>query len=292
MTVRTKPPRGYKPTDKGLPHEFTYYTGLTIHNTTQNSLLMTYLRTSKDTVDPDTIEVNPKNSSFVVDAGAVICFDSIVPEIEIKKSYVYDYGAQQTSKLGPLKLQTMKIFGHHKISWEADDPLSGSTVATILEVIKDATKEDVVPVVNGTKLLNASIQEVSTITMTEAAIADYNLTTTNILEGSTEILRALRDTEQYKIIGPKIKTMHAPIREYILSPQRPVHKIYEKRMVPKQAQFADDYVYYGELITLPDKTSDSQICNNAISTTAISHIFIKHDISFIEFNPYFDQRRM
>ncbi len=286
-----RPPRGYDQNDKPLPHEFLYETGLSINDGTYDSTMFTYLRTSKISVDPSTIEVHRKNASFSVDAGPLICYDSIVPEIEIIKSYVYDYGAKETSKLGALLLQTLKIFGHHKDTWDAIDPLSASTPQTIFEVVKDDTNEDVIPVFGGNKMKDGLGQPLSDITGAEV-YGDYGLTTNALIENVSNVLNSLDTAEHYKIIANKLKTMHGPRQNYIMSPQRPAVRIYEKRRTPKQVSFADEDLFYGEFLDTPIKSNSRQITNTNISTTAISHVFVRHKVRFNEWNKDFDQRRM
>ncbi len=287
-----RPPKGYDSSDKPLPHEFEYTFGLSIHSGTFDSTNLTFLRTSKISVDPSTIEVHRKNASFAVDAGPLICYDSIVPEIEIIKSYQFDFAAMVTDKIPALLLQTLRMFGHHKDSWDAIDPLSSHTPQTVLELTKDDTNEDVIPTFDSNNLPDAGNQPLSTVTGAEV-FGDYGLTTNAVLEATTAVLNTLNDSEQYEVIANKLKSMHGPRVTKILSAQHPSQRIYERRSTPKQVQFADEDLWYGEHVDLPSKADIRQITNEAVATAAASsHVFCKYHVRFNEWNKDFDQRRM
>ncbi len=284
-------PRGYDRNDKPLHHEFNYYGGLSAYQTTHGKTTLTLLRTSKISVDPSTIEVHPKNSSFAVDAGPLVCYDSLIPEIEITKSYSFDYGAIQTNKLPALTLRRMKIFGHHKDTWDAIDPLSSSTTASILEVTKDDTNEDCTPTNSGTNLYDTGTQPLSTITGAEV-FGDYNLTGDADLESTSDVMRSLKDAEHYKVNGNKLKSMTRYLPNVTLTSTRPLHLSYERQRVPVQANFADEDLYYAEHLSLYGVAEQESILNKAITTTGISHIFFNYHVRFNEWNKDFDQRRM
>ncbi len=286
-----RPPKGYDSNDKPLPHEFDYKFGLSINSGSVDATTLTFLRTSKISVDPSTIEVHRKNSSFAVDAGPLVCYDSIIPQIEIVKSFQYDYGAIQTNKIPAVLLRTMKFYGHHKDTWDAIDPLSSSTPQTVFNVTKDDTNEDVIPTFDANNLIDGGDHPLSTVTGAEV-FGDYGLTADATMEHVARVIPMLDDAEQYKIIANKLKTMHDGRKTMILSPTRSSRRIYERRFVPKQAQFADEDMYYGEHVDLPAKSEQGQITNDNIATTAITHVWCDYKIRFNEWNKDFDQRRM
>ncbi len=286
-----RPPRGYDSNDKPLPHKFSYKFGLTVHASNKAKTMVTYLRTSKDSVDPATIEVHRKNASFAEDTGPCICYDSMIPQIQIIKNYQFDFGGMETAKLPSVLMRDMKIFGHHADCWTPADPLSGSTIATTFEVTSDTTKEDVVPTPTGTDLNDVGTQPLSTVTMAEA-YTDYNLTTDADLEAVNQIIGPLRTVERYKTIANKAKSIRGRINSHRFSRQRPHYSSYELRASPKQVRFADEHLFYGEFIEAPDKANADQILNPAITTTDISHLYCKIDVEFMEWNKDFDQRRM
>lgn len=269
----------------------TYQCGLTVHASNLAKFTTTIIRSSKDSVDPDTIEVHRKNASFAKDGGAVCCYDSIIKFVEIITTYLMDFGATQTSKIPAVEVTELDIFGHHKQTWEADDPLSGSTPQTDLEVTKDDTKEDVVPTPTGTNMLDTGTQPLSTITMTEA-FGDYNLTTDADLEAVNQVLSAYENTLLYKHNAEKLKSMTMRHKPILLTPTRPLYRKYEIRKVPAPCQFIDDYVFYGTHITAIDKGNKNNPLNPNIATTSISHIYVIKQYKYFEFNPWFDQRRM
>ncbi len=288
---RERPPRGYDRDDFGLPHRFDYYFGLDFSSSTKNRTMLTYLRTSKDSVNPETIEVNPKNANFVVDGGPVVCFDSIVNTIMITKRFVFTKHAHVTDQIPRIKLMTMKILGAHEDSWTPADELTTTDIAALLKITDDSTKEDVTPTFNGTDLNNTGNQPLSNVTMPEA-FGDYNLTTDAKLEGVANDFNAIFKAQQYYTNGGKLKTLHRNVETISLSQNKRYHNTYEKRFVPNFVRRGIESLYFGEAIDMPIYSSSRSFHDLAHTATAGNHIFAGADIQFIEWNKKFEQARM
>jgi len=288
---RERPPRGYDRDDFSLPHRFKYSFGLDFSTTTKNSTMLTYLRTSKDSVDPETIEVNTKNSNFAVDGGPVICYDSIVNVIMISKRVVFTKHAHVTDQIPKIMLQTMKIIGAHEDSWTPADELTSTDIGTLLQITDDATKEDVVPTFNGTKMNNGGNQPLSTVTMSEA-FGDYNLTTNQVLEGVTNNLNLLFTAEHYYTNGGKLKSLHRPIQTLNFSQNKRYHNTFEKRFVPQRVRRGIESLYFGEAIHMVAGTSPRSFHDQAHAPTTGNHLYAFIDVQFNEWNKKFEQSRM
>jgi len=269
---RERPPRGYDRDDFSLPHRFIYGFGLDFSNVSKAGTTLTYLRTSKDSVNPETIEVNTKNANFAVDGGPVICYDSIVNQIMIKKQFIFTKHAHVTDQIPRIVVKTMKIIGAHEDSWTPADELTGDDIGTLLKLTDDATKEDVTPTFNGTDLGNASNHPLSTVTMPEA-FGDYNLTTDSKLEGINHNVDNIFKAEHYYTNGGKLKSLHRSLQSYHMSQNKRYHTIYEKRFVPRRVRRGIESLYFGELIHMPYMDSLESAHDTAHNATAGNHIF-------------------
>jgi len=289
--ARERPPRGYDRDDLPLPHRFIYSFGLDFSSSSKNGTMVTYLRTSKDSVDPETIEVHRKNINFAIDAGAVVCFDSIVNQIQISKRFVFTKHAHVTDQVPKLLIKSWKVMGAHEDSWTPADELTSIDTATLLKLTDDATKEDVTPTFNTVNLGNAGNQPLSTVTMPEV-FGDYNLTTDAVMEGvyvdPLEIFKA----EHYYSNGGKLKTLHRRIETFTLSQNKRYNNIFERKFIPSRLRRAIESLYFGESIHLPRATVTESTHDPAHAVTAGNHIFCIVEVNFNEWNKKFEQSRM
>jgi len=289
--ARERPPRGYDRDDFSLPHRFQYSFGLDYGNQSNNDTMLTYMRTTKDSVNPETIEVNPKNTNFQVDAGPVVCYDSLVNQIMIRKMFTFTKHAHVTDTIPQIRIQTMKIIGAHEDSWTPADELTSIDTATLLSLVDDPTKEDVTPSFSGTKLGNAGTQPLSDVTEAEV-FGDYNLTTNATLESIAGSINNIFKAEHYYTNAGKLKSLHRPVQTFTLSQNKRYHKTYEKRFVPSRVRRAIESLYFGELIHMSIDSMFQSGHDPAHVATAGNHIWCTTLVQFNEWNKKFEQARM
>ncbi len=288
---RERPPKGYDRDDFSLPHRMEYSFGLDFGDETKNSTMLTYLRTTKDSVNPESIEVHPKNTNFAVDGGAVICYDSIVNQIMISKKFVFTKHAHVTDTIPKINVKTMKIIGSREDSWTPADELTGTDTATILLVTDDTTKEDVTPTFSGVDLTNAAAQPLSTVTMAEA-YTDYNLTTNANLESIAFGTNLLFTAEHYYTNGGKVKSLHRPLKGFTLSQNKRYQTIFEKRFVPQRVRRAVESSIFSEIIHMDIDAAFQSAHDPSHVATAGNHIWCTIMVQFNEWNKKFEQARM
>ncbi len=284
-----RPPPGYNTRDKPLPHLFKYDYTLNIFNDTNNSTILTYMRSSKATNDPSTIEVNPRNAAFAVDTGALICEDSIVQTISIRKNFAITEAARVTENIRAIKMNTMKIMGVFEDSWTPKDEKTNLEVEDILEVTRDATNMDVTPKFTTTNLQYSDDHPVSTVTKTEV-FGDLNLTTDLSMEG------VAFDTDtyfnkKYYTNGGKVTSIAPSMKTFTLAMPRAYHTTFERKFLPKHMRFGRRDLYFGELIHSPTYTSSEQLTDSFVVIANVSQIYGSAIISFNEWNTEFDQKR-
>ncbi len=289
--ARERPPRGYDRDDFSLPHRFTYSFGLDFGDELKNSTMVTYLRTSKDSVNPESIEVNPKNANFAVDGGAVVCYDSIVNQIMINQKTVFTKQAHVTDQIPKIAITTMKIIGSREDSWTPADELTSLDIATILHLTDDATKEDVTPTFSATNLGNAGNQPLSTVTMPEA-FGDYNLTGDAVLESVAFSTNEVFKAEHYYTNGGKLKSLHRPFQNFTLSQNKRYHNKYEKRFVPSRIRRAVESLIFSEIFHIHIDTKFHSSHDPSHVVAAGNHTWTTVQVDFNEWNKKFEQARM
>ncbi len=193
-----RPPKGYEAEKFPLLHRLIYSCSLSMANDTQNTVFLPIVRSSSDVpIAPDTIQVNPHNTNYQEDAGPLCASMSIIDRMRISLKFTmtncgiaHHYAGQSTNELFEgedvpiFNFKWRPIFNIFPEKLDAADDDTGTTVASILGMTKDATNEDVVPLTTN-KLPTSGPAELdhplSTANHAEA-IADYNYSTDASME--------------------------------------------------------------------------------------------------------------
>ncbi len=285
-----RPPRGYGRRDAPLAHNFDYEGSFDISTSTKTGTMLTMMRTSKASNDPQTIEVNRKNSSFAEDIGPLLCYDSLVQKMNTKTDFFMTNHCLHVDEIDAIKVFWMPIFGAFKEAWNAEDTVSTIDVAEALELIYDTTNEDVIPDFNGTDMHAALTHPLSTVTDTEV-FGDYSLTADARLEHNTFQDATFFDAMQYFSNSGKIKKVIGRLQSITLTASRPHKRVNLNKFVPKSVRRANEYLYFGSLIFVPPADNKMQIVMDG-EETAGAHVYFKNHTRYNEWNLDFDQARM
>ncbi len=286
--ARERPPAGYDRNDFPLPHYFTYNFPLTAFTDFATQLI--YMRTTKDSLQPETIEVNPRNTNYVVDTGSVICEESIVQQITIKKVYIMTEGAIETDKLSAIKVSSLKIMGVFKEAWNPIDELTSKEVEDVVETTYENTKMDVTPKFTGTALSSTLLYPVSTITMAEG-FADINLTTDLTYEKVNFSQDDYFNSKKYYTNGGAVNVVAPVMENQILNRNRRHYTSYQNKFLPKKMRFGRRALFFGEIFQLLRYTDVNQVMETLAAPTNITHVEFKVIVSFNEWNREFNQKR-
>ncbi len=288
-----RPPPGYNKRDKPLPHEFHQKITLKIADDSKNKYMMTFLRTSLDSVDPKTIEVNPRNSAFAADTGPVICYDSIVQMMTISQDIMMTEQAL-TDGIQAMAVYDWNIHGAFEDSWTPADEKTTTTIAQLLHVTSDTTKEDVVPETVSTDMIGSDVP-VSTVTMPEV-FGDYNLSTDLTPQNTSaqvDMVDEIFDAKQYYTNGAKLNSLMGTMNRTILNKQTRTHASkFEKRFTPRNVRFGNPHLYFGRQYHVPISISKSQLTEFDMVFAGTRHVAISIRVRFNEWNPDFNQARM
>ncbi len=284
-----QPPRGYDKQDKPLPHEFFYEFNLDA--TAQDNTMVTFLRTTKNSVDPKTIEVNKRNAAFAVDEGPVICFDSMVQKLSFVYMISLPKFVLETDKLSAVQFNNFPISGVWEDNWTPADDLTNNKISDIVRVISDPTNEDVTPFYNGTKLNGAIAVPLSNITAPEA-FGDYNLTTNANQEGvSLSTIQVIYDRMLHFTNAGKLKTVIGNIKNTMLTRQKPAFQFTKSVFVRPNLRHGNPHLFLGEAWKVNPSSSRNQFFSSAEVSTG-QHLRVSIQVRFNEWNKMFNQSRM
>lgn len=289
MAIKLRPPKGYRDEEHPLRHDFNYYGSLSADNTlaAQGGTICTLIRGGTDIdATPNTIETNPYHSSFEVEGGPFCAMHSIIPRMTIALSLSLTKGAWSTDKVMAINVYWMAIYGAFGEDWDAVDQKSTDTASAILEMTKDATNEDMVPLVNGTDLSNAGTQPLSTGTMDEVA-ADYNLTTDDKLEGVTFDLDKYFDCMSYYTNQGIVRKLSGKMHKVTITNQRPFRSIFMNKFLPPGVKRINPYTYLGILIHVPVAGTRGQLID-ANTSTAVQHVNFNLTCRYNEWNTEYE----
>lgn len=261
---------------------------------TKESSTFTFIKTSKASADPTTIEVNPRNTNFAVDAGAVICYDSMVAKMTQVTRIMMDNHALQNDQTPAISVYKIPYI----LAWEdnytpADEGVTTLTIAQILNLTTDATNEDVTPTFNGVNLPVSNNHPLSTVVDADETFAEWNLSVDATMEGIawSDNINDLYEALQHYTNAGKLKGAIGNIKKYTVTRNRPYVIEVSTKFVPRKVSFGIPYLFYGEAWIMPAAGSVNQL-NDTGDVTTGTHLRITKVIKYAEWNPDFNQRRM
>lgn len=277
-------PRGYRQEQFPLPHNFQYEGEMTAEDELTNSVILSILRTSEVANAPETIEVNPSNSTFSEDAGPLIHQGSIVPKISMTMHFDLTKLAIETDKLRALKVYYMPIYTAFEASIDATDSTLG-TIGSILRLTKNTDNDDVHPTTS-TNLPASDNIALSDVTATEV-FGDYGLSTNATIESVAFNMENFWDAMQFGENRAMLRKVTGPMRHVTLLRDRPFN-YYTNNLTSPIVKRGNPFTFCGMLIHIPQVSQIDQY-SSAGSTTNIGHVEMKATVRFDEWNPNFDQ---
>ncbi len=282
------PPRGFKSEVYPLRHKLKYSFGLNIGAATQNSAYATLIRHTSDnpTGGASVIEVNPHNSNYKSETGAAVQKMSIIDRMRLSINFNMTSGAA-TDGLEHIKLLWRPIAFSFPEKLDAADDVTSTTVQTILQLTKDATFEDIVPV-TATKLPVAGGSELSQPMSTENVavedFTDYNMTTDASMEATAWDEDLFQDAVIRYTNKGALKACVGRTRHINLTKQRPIARFFFNKFVPRSVRRIQEYSFMAILVHLPLTGDITQSYLSANTTGAIAHIGCKILARYHEWN--------
>ncbi len=301
------PPRGFKTEVYPLRHRLVYGLGLSMVTTTQNSAFLTLVRSTQDpaVIKPDLINVNPHNTFYQKETGAIVQKMSIIDKLTLSLKFNMTgncYLAQHISgtstnevfsggdRINHLHFTWRPIFFSFREKLDAADDDTGTTVATILGLTADDTNKDVVPLTTNNLSVagNSDLpQPVSTVNDTEI-FSDYNMTTDVLMEDHPWDESLFQEAIMRFTNKGALKACVGRTRHVHLTHDRPFKNFYIDKFVPRSIRRVMDFTFMGIQINLPTD-SDVDADYHAITLAGGAHLGIRAICQYHEWNSEHNQ---
>ncbi len=286
------PPQGFKSEMYPLRHRFKYFFGLSCTTAGMNSCMVTLVKNYKTIVDARTIDVNPHHASFVTETGAVCQPMSIIDKLQLNIKINLTKHGNVTNALDNLRVLIRPIFFSFPEKLDAVDEKSTATVASILEVVKDATEEDVTPL-HGGKLPDIATASdldhpLSTINLAETT-AIANLTTDNTMEDVAWDEDTFQTAIKYYTNKGALKACVGKSRSITVSEHR-VYTLNINKFVPRPIRRIVPYTFFGLLIHVPRAPDFGQYYWSESKTASKPDLGVKILCRYDEWHPDMNQK--
>ncbi len=297
------PPKGFKQEQYPLRHRLIWSYGLSAKTATMNSALMLMVHSSNDMVGaPSTIIVNPHNPDYVEDTGPLVRQMSIIDRLKISMTFNMTSlcadrnetasAAWTGDGITHIHLLWRPIFFSFPEKLDAADEKTTTTVAAILALTKDASKEDVVPLTTTKLPAGGTPSEVvmpSSIINDVQVFGDYNMTTNLEMEehvwDETLFQTALR---KYTNKGA-LKACVGRTRHVHLTRERPFKKFFIDKPVPSAIRRVLPYGFFGIAVHLPVTVDYGSDFYDVSLTGSKPHLGVKCIAQFHEWNHEHEQ---
>lgn len=226
---------------------------------------------------PADLETNPENANFVKSTGPACYPDSRVNDI---------YGTvtlSLTTKALDENIPAIKCgVMFQKLSFDdedATDPLSGYTVANILETVDEDTDNQRYPLWN-----NAKMAEKYTNSALQNATVP-GLTTNQKIEGVAFDINTFYDAIHFTTIADKIKSCQRGLKWYVLRHNRPIIHIPIK--IDSKVKRMNKKTFFGVMITAPVIDTRYQLLNSTDVTAATPYVYADIQVRYNEWHEKF-----
>ncbi len=311
-----RPPKGFEAEKFPLRHRLKYATGLGLSSDALNTVFFPIVRSAKGTAAtnpltlPETIQVNPHNSAYEEDAGALCAQMSIIDRLTISLKFNlthncaerhYDSGLSGApgnevfigDDITALKFSWRPIFNVFPEKMDAADDNTTTTVAAILAMTKDATLEDIVPITTnklpttGPSDVNHPISSVNGV----EAVADLNYTSSLVMEDHVFDEDLLQNALRRYTNKGALRSCLGRTRHVTLTRQKPYMNFYIDKFVPRAIRRIQPYAMFGIQVHMPYDVDFGQVTLTRDATAGLAHLGIKMIANYHEWNSEHDQDR-
>ncbi len=268
-------PRGYIQGDYPLQHEIIWNFGLTADTTPASGGNCTQLPLffhDEAAEDPTAINVNIRHTSFDTSSQMNCVSNSIIPRTNFGFSAVMSEDMIEVSKTRAIRFKWFPFYLSFQ-DYMAEDDRTGFTLKEILELVVDDTNEEIAPLYDDTKLLNAWTMPTN----------QAGLTTTQVMENVGWDSSLFYDALKFYGNGRKISSVIGPIRNVTVTRDRPYY-YHSNNFTNPRVKRMNSYSYCAVMFYLPKENTHEQILEAAVCTDNKSSLFFRGLTSFPEWN--------
>jgi len=277
------PPAGLKAVEHPLYHRFDYAFGLSGVTATKNSVWIPLVKNYKTTTAPSSVFVNPHSDQLDLETGAICAPMSIIQNLRL---HISASKSMANNSNTPIKFSWTPFFCSFDKLIDAQDDDAGATVASIMHLTKDATEEDVTPLVGNTKLpitVSSKSHAVSTVNLTEA-IGHLNYDTDLTMESCAFDMEAMRQLLKFGTNSKALRACLGRTRYYSMDNNRRMKHWFIKKFVPRAVRRIVPYSWFGLLFHMPLEIDKDGFYQDVTLTPNVSHIGIKVSVDYEEWN--------
>ncbi len=277
--MRKFPPKGYLGNEHPLIHDFEYNFSLSMFTETQNTVICPLVCSDKLAhATPATIDVNPKNSGFAINATPNVLQESIIPEMQLAFSCSISKLAIETDAVRAIKLNYMFLYTAFLNRLDASDTKSGDDVEGILGLSHETDESQVFPLWSTTDAINGSTmpanQEGNASAVIETVAFDK--------EKYFDALTYYENASMLRLVAPSMKSV-------ILKRDYPYTRSGTRPMKPI-CKFMNVYSFCGIMFHLSLAGKFDQYTNIAdITALTGGHVDINLKCRLPEWNKAFNQ---
>ncbi len=286
--VKHIPPRGYNKMQHPLPHNFSYQGIFDILDTAKDATIITLFRGSETTLDPSTIEVNPRHDNFAEDQGPTCIFDSIIPKVNLTLRASLSQAMLLDNEFAKVVIHMMPIyiaFEDSLIAKNMNSPAE-SEVEDILGLEHTASSYRTNPNF-ASKLTTRGSHPLSTITATDSATT-WGLTTNAELESVAFNSELMYDAFQYYTNSGMLNKVVGPIKTWTLTRDRPAF-YHSDNFTNPAVKRINPYTFCAFMLWSEIPGLHSYGFASDFDATDKDTLFFNADIRFNEWNAEFDQ---
>ncbi len=299
-----RPPKGFENEKYPLRHRLIYGATLGLVAETLNTVQMPIVMSSLDMAtnpQPETVIVNPRNADYVEDAGALVRQMSIIDRMRISLKFNMTHNCDsrmETSasnyegdNIPALHFLWRPIFNVYPEKLDAADEDTGTTVAAILGLTKDATNEDIVPITT-TKLpaTGPSNMAMPLSTVNDIQVfGDFNMSTNTAMEDHVFDEDLLQSALRRYTNKGALRACMGRTRHVTLTKARPFKNFYLDKPVPRQIRRVQPYGYFAIQVHMPFMNDVEQSFLTRDATAGVGHLGIKMIVNYHEWNFGHDQ---
>ncbi len=283
------PPRGLKAEENPLKHRFDYSFALNASADTLNSCWVTLVRSDKlsTTANAKSILVNPHNTDVDVETGPLCHEMSILQRMKI----IINMSHTPTDLNFPFKLSITPFFCSFGEKYDAKDDDTALTVASIMQLTKDDTNEDIVPLTtNNLTVVGNSKKDhpLSTVNLAEVATTHYNMTGDAIMEDTPFANEAFQRLITMGTNKGALKSCLGRTRHYMFDKTHFTHSLFLDKFLPRPIRRIVPFTFFGLLFHMPIETDPEAFYQAVAVSTTLGHIGIKVMIRYDEWNELHD----
>ncbi len=282
-------PRGYWAEEYPLYHKNQGHFGLSMHATSvaKEGTILPFFRSTEKLVNPENVNVNPRNAGFAEESGISCYIGSIVPKLKTSFNIKLSSAAIETDKIRTAVIYWWPLYNSFVEGLDAIDSKTGDTVSTVVDLVPSTGDKQVKPNYNGTDLSSQAVDDFSSGV---EAFGSWGLTTDAKIEGVGMSMNLLNDAFRYYTTKGMIRSILPRMNRVVINRDRS-YNYWSRNWTYPKVKRSNEYTFCGIGLFCPQRegADGAYNINHGDTLTNIDHFSISYVTEFEEWNSNFDQ---